>query len=186
MLLALWRPVPVTKKASRRHLWSVAVCRLRTKKISAPSRNKSLEWPKTSQTALGHRERMFWSPLVLELRNLAAKISPTCIHSGMLQRTPSQSEVCTCVFFFITLSSITVSRKDYARCISADYHKLVDGKSVEEKDSNLKEVREWAASRESVGEEGLSLKSISTRVTSIREKFTTLVWNLVIYGDEHY
>ena len=68
-----------------------------------------------------------------------------------------------------------MSRKDYARCISADYHKLVDGKSVEEKDSNLKEVREWAVSRESVGEEGLSLKSISTRVTSIREKFTTLV-----------
>jgi len=78
-------------------------------------------------------------------------------------------------FVFIILTSTTVSREDYARRISADYHKLVDGKSGEEKASNLKEVREWAASRESTIDEELPLKSITTRITSIRDKFTNLV-----------
>jgi hypothetical protein len=68
-----------------------------------------------------------------------------------------------------------VSREDYTRCINTDYHKLVDGKSEEERASNLKEVREWAASRVSVIDEELSLKSIATRITSIRDKFTGLV-----------
>ena len=79
-----------------------------------------------------------------------------------------------------------MSRADYARCISADYRKLVDGKSEEEKTSNLKEVQEWAASRESVVDEGLSLKSVTTRITSIRDKFTNLVRNLVFCADEHH
>jgi hypothetical protein len=78
-------------------------------------------------------------------------------------------------FFLCILTSTTVSREDYARCISADYHELVDGKTGDEKASNLQEVREWAAAREHVIDEKLSSKSVSSCITSIRDKFTGLV-----------
>jgi hypothetical protein len=68
-----------------------------------------------------------------------------------------------------------VSREDYARLISADYHKLVDDTTEEEKASNLRKVREWAAARDTVADEDLALKSITSRITSIREKFAGLV-----------
>jgi hypothetical protein len=68
-----------------------------------------------------------------------------------------------------------VSREDYARRISADYHKLVDNKTEEEKAANLRKVREWAAARDTVADEDLALKSITSRITSIKEKFTGLV-----------
>lgn len=68
-----------------------------------------------------------------------------------------------------------MSREDYARRISADYHKLVDNKTEEEKAANLRKVREWAAARDTVADEDLALKSITSRITSIKEKFTGLV-----------
>lgn len=68
-----------------------------------------------------------------------------------------------------------MSRVDYARQISTDYHKLVDGKSAEEKASSLKEVRDWAASREWVVDDEVSLKSITTSVKAVSDKFAALV-----------
>jgi hypothetical protein len=92
------------------------------------------------------------------------------------------------VFSFIILnlnltSTTTVPREEYARSINADYHKRVDGKSKEEKATNLEEIQVWAASREEVVDEKLSLKSVTTRITSIRDKFTGLVCILVIHAD---
>ena len=79
-----------------------------------------------------------------------------------------------------------MSREDYARRISADYHKLVDGKSGEEKASNLKEVREWAASQESVIDEELPLKSVTTHITSIStsgsQSSPTISSNIMVSG----
>ena len=68
-----------------------------------------------------------------------------------------------------------MSREDYARRISADYHKLVDNKTEEEKAANLRKVREWAVARNTIADEDLALKSITSRITSIKEKFTGLV-----------
>jgi len=68
-----------------------------------------------------------------------------------------------------------VSWQDYACQIGAEYHKLVDGKSEEEKASSLKEVREWAVSQEGVIEDGLSLTSVTARVKTVRDKFANLV-----------
>jgi hypothetical protein len=65
--------------------------------------------------------------------------------------------------------------KDYARQISVEYHKLVDGKTEEEKYSSLEEVREWAASQEVFVDEEPSLVSLTTRVKTIRDKFANLV-----------
>jgi hypothetical protein len=59
--------------------------------------------------------------------------------------------------------------------ISVDYHKIVDGKLGEEKASNLKEVREWAASQEKVVDDKQSFISVTAQVKSIRDKFTSLV-----------
>jgi hypothetical protein len=68
-----------------------------------------------------------------------------------------------------------VSRVDYSHQISADYHKLVDGKTREDKASSLKEVREWGASREGLVDDDLSLTCLTTRVKTIRDKFANLV-----------
>ncbi len=67
-----------------------------------------------------------------------------------------------------------MSQEDYARCISADYHTLVDGKSGEEKTASLKEVRDWAASRDRLIDD-ISFTSVMTCVKSITDKFMNLV-----------
>ncbi len=67
-----------------------------------------------------------------------------------------------------------MSQEDYACCISADYHTLVDGKSGEEKTASLKEVRDWAASRGRLIDD-ISLTSIMTHIKSITDKFMNLV-----------
>lgn len=115
------------------------------------------------------------------------RTSPICTPNGMLRLTPSQKEVCIYVLLsFFILTYATVLREDYARLISADYHKLVDDKTEQEKAANLQKVREWAAARETVADDNLSRKSITSRITSIREKFTSLVCFLVMHTDEHY
>ena len=43
-------------------------------------------------------------------------------------------------FFFFILISTIVSQMDYVHCISVDYHKLVDGKTKDERIASLKEV----------------------------------------------
>jgi hypothetical protein len=91
------------------------------------------------------------------------------------------------VFSFIilnlNLTFTTVPQEEYAQSINADYHKRVDGKSKEEKATNLEEIQVWAASREEVVNDKLSLKSVTTHITSIRDKFTGLVCILVIHAD---
>lgn len=72
------------------------------------------------------------------------------------------------------LTSTTASREDYTRTIGIEYHKLIDGKSAEEKAANLKEIQDWAATRDLFNED-LSLTSVTARVKSIRDKFTNLV-----------
>jgi hypothetical protein len=83
----------------------------------------------------------------------------------------------------LNLTSTTVPWKEYTQSIDADYHKRVDGKSKEEKATNLEEIQGWAASWEEVVDEKLSLKSVMTCITSIRDKFTSLVCILVIHAD---
>ena len=56
--------------------------------------------------------------------------------------TKPDESTCLCAPLYNSkfLTSTAVSREDYARLISADYHKLIDGKSGEEKALALKEV----------------------------------------------
>ena len=64
---------------------------------------------------------------------------------------------------------------DYMHCISINYHKLVDGKTKDERIASLKEVWDWAASQEGFINEKPSLKSVTTCIMSIRDKFASLV-----------
>ncbi|KAI0245344.1 hypothetical protein BJV78DRAFT_1158716 [Lactifluus subvellereus] len=81
-----------------------------------------------------------------------------------------------------------MSGADYARHISANYHKLVDAMTEDERNANLKEVRDWAASRETFIDQKPGLKSITTRILSIRDKFTSLsqsvenLYDIVVIG----
>lgn len=71
------------------------------------------------------------------------------------------------------------------RLISADYHSLVDGKSKEEKDLNLKKVREWAAASPIIGDQ-IPRSSAIARIRSIRDKFAGLVCVSVIHADTYH
>ena len=93
----------------------------------------------------------------------------------MPQHTPSQTNVRTIAPPLYLLTSTPVSREDYARQISANYHTLVDGKTGDEKASSLKEVTDWAASREDVVDDEVSFRSLTTRIMTIRDKFSNLV-----------
>jgi len=73
------------------------------------------------------------------------------------------------------LISPTVSAQDYARLIGSEYRQLVDGKTKKEIFFNMEKVRDWAESREADIDDDPSLTSITARIESIRDKYTTLV-----------
>lgn len=65
--------------------------------------------------------------------------------------------------------------KEYMQRCDADYHLRTDDKTPEQKSAALKPIRDWCAKQDKNTAESTSLKSLSSRVGAIVDKFSTLV-----------
>lgn len=73
------------------------------------------------------------------------------------------------IFFF------AVDHEVYKKAIKNDYHQRTHGKSKEEKERSMAEIREWVDARPFDVSEMASLKSVNARMLSHKSQLTTLV-----------